>query len=52
MNLNKLARKITLREGKKKQMSIAQIKEVMKLVFQELSQMGFNEVLKILARYK
>ena len=39
VNLNKLAKKVAKREGKKKQVNIYQIKEIMK-------------ILKILNRYK
>ncbi len=51
INLNKLAKKITLQEGGKKSLSIAQTKEVMKLIFIELAKMDIIEVLKILKKY-
>lgn len=34
MNMNELAREVTLREGKKKSLSIAQVKEVLKCLKQ------------------
>ena len=51
MNLNKLAKKITLQEGGKESISIAQVKEVMKLVFQNLAKIKPSEALKIIERY-
>lgn len=36
MNLNELARKIAKKEGKKKELTIAQVKEVIKLIGIEL----------------
>jgi hypothetical protein len=55
VNLNKLAKRIAKKEGKKKQVSIAQIKEIMKLLFQELYKIEkkkSGEVQKVLNRYK
>jgi len=52
VNLNDLAKKVTLKEGKKKSISIAQIKEVMKLLFIELSKYSEDEQLKTIARYE
>ena len=52
MNMNKLAKKITLMEGLKKNISIAQVKEVMKLLFQELSKKKDEEIAKLLKKYK
>lgn len=52
VNLNNLAKEITLSEGKKKQISIGQVKEVMKLVFTYLASIEQDEVFKILKRYK
>lgn len=51
-NLNKLAKDITLAEGLKKSVSIAQVKEVMKLVFKSLKKMSLTEVMDILKKYK
>ena len=52
MNLNNLARDITLQEAGKKEISIAQVKEVMKLVFTALAELPESEVEKILKRYR
>ena len=52
LNLNKLATKITVQEGKKKSISIAQVKEVMALVCRELSKMSVEEVAQVLRKYK
>ena len=35
MNLNDLAKEITLVEGKKKQVSIAQVKEILKIIIND-----------------
>ena len=51
-NLNDLAKAITLREGKKENLSIGQVKEVMKLLFKELAYMPFEEVVKLLLKYR
>lgn len=51
MNLNELARKITLKEGGKVNLSIAQVKEVMRLTFSALSRMSDKQVRQILDRY-
>ena len=37
MNLNDFAKKVTLAEGLKKQISIAQVKEVLKIVNKEVA---------------
>ena len=42
MDLNDLARRVTLREGKKVSLSIAQVKEVIKIVLDELSKNPFK----------
>ena len=52
MNLNKLARYVTLKEKGKKQISIAQVKEVMKIIFIKLSKEKIEVVEGILKRYK
>ena len=51
-NLNEFARQITLKEGKKKSISIAQVKEVIKITFTELSRMDEEDVLRIVKRYR
>lgn len=52
VNLNDMAKRITLKEGKKRQVSIAQVKEVMKLTFEELAELEIEEITKIINRYK
>jgi hypothetical protein len=48
INLNDLAFDIVSKEGLKKQISIAQVKEVLKIVFTELS---LEEVCKVWFKY-
>jgi predicted DNA-binding antitoxin AbrB/MazE fold protein len=52
VNLNDLARKITLREGGKVNLSIAQVKEVMRLLLIEMAAMAPIEALKVIWRYR
>ena len=52
MNLNKLARKITLKEGGKVNLPIGQVKEVMKLLFIELAKLKPGEAQRTINRYK
>ena len=52
MNLNELARTITLHEGLKKPISIAQVKEVLRLVLTELAQYEEDEVWRTIRRYR
>ena len=49
-NLNQLAKKITLKEGLKESVSIAQVKEVMRLFLLELKTMTLEEVVELLKR--
>lgn len=51
-NLNQMAKRITLKEGKKIQVNIGQVKEVMRLMLLELKAMKPSEVLKLLERYR
>jgi hypothetical protein len=51
MNLNKLARTIALKEKGKKEVSIAQIKEVLKITLHELAKEPLYEIAKLLKRY-
>jgi len=48
MNLNKIARDVAMKEGKKQNLSIAQIKEVIKLYNEELEDYSPSEILKML----
>jgi predicted DNA-binding antitoxin AbrB/MazE fold protein len=50
MNLNTFAKEITLAEGKKVNLSIAQVKEVIKLVLQKLHQMTLAEIIDLLKK--
>jgi hypothetical protein len=52
MNLNELAKEVTLKEGGKKSLGIGQVKEVMKLVLQKLAEMTPEQVEKILKKYR
>ena len=52
MNLNDMAREVTLEEGKKRQVNIAQVKEIMRITFTKLAESGDDEALKIIRRYK
>jgi len=52
MNLNELARRVAKMEGKRIQVSIAQIKEIMRVLFSILAKEDEEEVLKILRRYR
>ena len=51
MNLNDFAKEITLKEGKKLSLSIAQVKEVLKITFTKLAGMPVTEVGAILKKY-
>ena len=52
LNLNYLAKSITLKEGGKESISIAQTKEVMRLLLTKLASLDENEVLKVVRRYR
>jgi hypothetical protein len=52
MNLNDLAIKITLKEGKKISLPIGQVKEVMKITFQELAKMNVVDIANLLKKYR
>lgn len=52
MNLNEMAKRVTLAEGLKKSVSIAQVKEIMKLVFEDMARMSDNEILDTIKRYR
>ena len=52
MNLNALARKITLREGLRESVSIAQVKEVLRITLEELSEEKPSEVLRLVERHR
>jgi hypothetical protein len=52
MNLNKLAVMVARNEGLKQQLSIAQIKEVMRILFTILASEEPKEVELVLKRYR
>lgn len=52
LNLNKFARKIAKREGLKKQVDIAQIKEILRIVLEELARENISKVLATLEDIK
>ena len=52
MNLNKLAKIITLEEGGKISLPIGQVKEVMKILLTELGKLEDQEIIKIVNRYR
>ena len=49
-NLNKWAKDITLAEGKKSSLSIAQVKEVLKIVLDDLAVMPLEAIVEILKK--
>lgn len=51
MNLNHLAIEITLKEKGKKQVNIAQVKEIMKIIFTYLSRLSLYQLASILKKY-
>jgi len=52
INLNDFARKITLEEGGKQSLSIAQVKEVIRLTLVELANADAEDVAEVFAKYK
>ena len=48
MNKNEFAKLVTLREKKKVQVNIAQIKEILSIVFDELRKMEDVEIIKFI----
>jgi hypothetical protein len=52
MNLNELAREVTRQEGGKVNLSIAQVKEVMRILITELANADLRDVVATLRRYK
>ncbi len=52
MNLNKLAQIITRKEGKKVNLTIAQVKEVLKITLRELKIMSLEQVADLLRKQK
>jgi hypothetical protein len=52
VNLNDWAAKITKEEGKKVNLSIAQVKEVLKIVLRNLKEMPLKDIITLLSRIK
>ncbi len=52
INLNHMARRISKKEAGKKEVDIAQIKEVMKLMLEELADEKTQDVTALLVRYR
>jgi len=52
MNLNDLAKLVTLEEGMRRNTSIAQVKEVLKIVFAKMAKMKPSQVKEILTKYR
>jgi predicted DNA-binding antitoxin AbrB/MazE fold protein len=50
--MNELAREVTLEEGMKQSVSIAQVKEVLKITFSILAEMEPEEYDKLIRRYR
>jgi hypothetical protein len=52
INENKLARAIAWQEGKIQSVNIGQIKEVIKLTLDELSQYNYSEVIALIEKHE
>lgn len=52
INLNTLAKAITLREGKKESLNIADVKECLKITLEELGKFEDWEIIKLIRRYR
>lgn len=52
VNLNTFAKDITLAEGKKLNLNIAQVKEVIKLTLEQLKKLTLGELTELLKRIK
>ena len=52
MNLNKLAREITLEEGLSKSLSIAQVKEVLKITLKRLAHVELADLVNLFKKYE
>ena len=52
VNLNDLAKRVTLAEGKKINLSIGQVKEVIRLTLIELAKLELVELAQVLRRYQ
>lgn len=52
INMNKFAKEVTLQEGKKISLSIAQVKEVLKIAFSLLAKHKASEIDELIERYE
>ena len=52
MDLNKFAQAVTQAEGKKQSLSIAQVKEVIKVVFTLLGVLSDKSIIQTINRYR
>lgn len=52
VNLNTWSRAVTLKEGKKLNLTIAQVKEVMKIILNDMKAMTIKDITELLARLK
>jgi len=50
MNLNEIAKNITLKEGKKVSLPIGQVKEVIKLFIEEMEKYTPDDIIKTMQR--
>jgi len=51
IDMNQFAKAVTLREGRCKSLSVAQVKEVTRLVLEELAKLPFDAQLNVIKRY-
>ena len=51
VNMNDFAKEVALEEGGKEEISIAQIKEVVKVTLRKIAKMEDHELIKLLNRY-
>ena len=52
INLNKFAKEVTIEEGLEEQVSIAQVKEILKITFRKLvTEYTGSEIFEMLERY-
>ena len=52
MDMREFAKIVTLKEGKKESVSIAQVMEILKIAFTQLGKMTDQDVIRIINRYR
>jgi len=52
INLNELARTVTLKEGKKRNLNMADVKEVMSILLKEMAGLKDYQIQNIIQRYR